>query len=76
MSVQTTVGLFIETAPAAGQMRVLYKNTNGYDQVRAITISNVDINGNNVELSLDAVEQIRGFKRHFRVYSTSYSRSN
>lgn len=59
MSVQTTVGLFIETAPAAGQMRVLYKTTNGYDQVRAITISNVDINGNNVELSLDAVEQIR-----------------
>lgn len=59
MSVQTTVGLFLETAPALGQMRVLYKTTNGYDQVRAITISNVDINGNNVELSLDAVEQIR-----------------
>ena len=59
MSVQTTIGLFIETAPAAGQMRVLYKPTNGSDQVRAITISNVDINGNNVKLSLDAVEQIR-----------------
>ena len=59
MSVQVTQGLFAETAPNPGEIKVLYKNQNGLDNVRAITISNVDLNGNNVKLSLDAVEQIR-----------------
>ena len=59
MSNQTTVGSFIEKTPPAGSIRVLYKEQNGVKNIRALTISNVDKNGVNIKLSLDAIESIR-----------------
>ena len=59
MSNQTTVGSFIEKTPPAGSIRVLYKEQNGVKDIRALTISNVDKNGVNIKLSLDAIESIR-----------------
>ena len=59
MSNQVTVGNFIETTPPSGSIKVLYKEQNGAKNIRALTISNVDKNGVNIKLSLEAVESIR-----------------
>lgn len=61
MSVQVTLGNFAELTPPTGSIKVLYKDQNGVSNIRALTISNVDLDGNNVQLSLDALEQIRIF---------------
>jgi len=61
MSVQVTQGNFAESAPPTGSIKVLYKDQNGVSNIRAVTISNVDLDGNNVRLSLDAIEQLRVF---------------
>lgn len=59
MSNQVTLGNFIETTPPSGTIKVLYKEQNGAKNIRALTISNVDKNGVNIKLSLEAVESIR-----------------
>lgn len=61
MSDLTTLSSFAEKAPDPGHIRVLYKDQNGVSNIRALTVSNVDLDGNNVRLSLDALEQIRIF---------------
>lgn len=61
MAVQVTEGNFPNQTPPTGSIRVLYKNTNGVSNIRALTISNVDLDGSNIRLSLDALEQIRIF---------------
>lgn len=61
MSVQVTQGNFAETSPPTGSIKVLYKDQNGVSNIRALTVSNVDLDGNNIQLSLDALEQIRIF---------------
>ena len=61
MSNQVTQGNFSQTSPPTGAIKVLYKDQNGVSNVRAVTISNVDLDGNNIKLSLDAIEQLRVF---------------
>ncbi len=61
MSIPVTLGNFATTAPPAGSIRVLYKTQGGVDNIRAITISNVDLDGNDISLSLDAIEVLKVF---------------
>ena len=61
MSNQVTLGNFATTAPPAGSIKVLYKTQGGVDNIRAITISNVDLDGNDISLSLDAIEVLKAF---------------
>ena len=61
MAINVTEGNFATTAPPAGAIKVLYKTQGGVDNIRALTISNVDLDGNDISLSLDAVEIIKAF---------------
>lgn len=45
-------GVFANQAPDSGSIRVLYQTINNKDVVKAITVSDVDINGDNIAISL------------------------
>ena len=61
MSVQVTAGNFALASPPTGSIKVLFKNVSGVSNIRALTISNVDLDGNNIKLSLDEIQSIRAY---------------
>jgi len=51
-------GVFSNTAPASGTITVLHKDINGQQQIKAINVSNTDIDGDNIALSLNELSKI------------------
>ena len=52
-------GVFAQTAPQSGEIRVFYKTINGEDHIKALTVSNLDIDLDNVANSLNELNTIR-----------------
>ena len=50
---------FANNAPVSGSIRILVQTINSVDFIKAITISNEDLGGNNIRISLNEVESIR-----------------
>lgn len=51
-------GVFAQTAPQSGEIRVFYKTINGEDHIKALTVSNLDIDLDNVANSLNELNTI------------------
>jgi len=51
-------GVFAQTAPSSGEIRVFYKTINGEDHIKALTVSNLDIDFDNVAASLNELQTI------------------
>ncbi len=51
-------GVFAQTAPQSGEIRVFYKTINGQDHIKALTVSNLDIDFDNVANSLNELQTI------------------
>lgn len=52
-------GVFANQSPDSGSIRVLYQTINNKDVVKAITISDVDINGDNIAISLTELDSLK-----------------
>jgi hypothetical protein len=50
---------FANKTPETGSIRILVQTINSVDFIKAITISNKDLGGNNIRISLNEVESIR-----------------
>ena len=50
---------FKNTAPQSGEIRVLYREVNGLDVIKAISVSTTSNNGQDVSLSLAELEEIQ-----------------
>ena len=50
---------FANNAPVSGSIRILVQTINSVDFIKAITISNEDLGGNNIRISLNEIESIR-----------------
>ena len=51
-------GVFANQSPDSGSIRVLYQTINNKDVVKAITVSDIDINGDNIAISLTELDTI------------------
>ena len=51
-------GVFAQTAPQSGEIRVFYQTINGEDHIKALTVSNLDIDLDNVANSLNELQTI------------------
>ena len=51
-------GVFAQTSPQSGEIRVFYKTINGEDHIKALTVSNLDIDLDNVANSLNELRTI------------------
>ena len=50
---------FSNNAPDDGEIRILVQTINSVDFIKAVTVSNQDLDGNNIRISLNEVESIR-----------------
>ncbi len=50
---------FSNNAPEDGEIRILVQTINNLDFVKAVTVSNQDIDGNNIRITLNEIESIR-----------------
>jgi len=50
---------FSNNAPDDGEIRILVQTINNVDFIKAVTVSNQDLDGNNIRISLNEVESIR-----------------
>lgn len=51
--------IFSNTEPDSGEIRVLVQTINNVDFIKAVTVSNQDLDGNNISISLKEAESIR-----------------
>ena len=50
---------FSNNAPDEGEIRILVQTINNVDFIKAVTVSNQDLDGNNIRISLNEIESIR-----------------
>jgi len=51
--------IFSNTEPESGEIRVLVQTINNVDFIKAVTVSNQDLDGNNISISLKEAQSIR-----------------
>ena len=51
--------IFSNTEPESGEIRVLVQTINNVDFIKAVTVSNQDLDGNNMRISLSEAQSIR-----------------